>query len=164
MNFQNTTIHCRSLSTFLYLFLLFNILFCPSLPFFSHSIFFGYRSLSVPLVLHMSIFCLLLSFLLWSLQYIRYFFLCPFYIWGGIKINLNFLTSNSWPGEDWHQNKVCRLAEDGEKLQNKFSLTPTAPLGDSQSLPPLTTTAMTDAHNIIVGPARIAISQQETKH
>ncbi len=35
--------------------------------------------------------------------------------------NWNFvILANSWLGENWPQNKVCRLAQGEEKLQNRF--------------------------------------------
>ncbi len=37
------------------------------------------------------------------------------------KSTLNFvMLADSWLGEGWPQNKVCRLAQDEEKLQNRF--------------------------------------------
>jgi hypothetical protein len=47
--------------------------------------------------------------------------------------NSNFVLVNSWLGEDWPQNKVCRLAQGAEKLQNRF-FSPAVSMVNSQSL------------------------------
>jgi hypothetical protein len=73
--------------------------------------------------------------------------------------------ANNWCGEDWHQNKACKLAQDRDSHRTTFPLTPAggpvALPGDSQSLQPLLAIAITEAIDFTNLPAKAIKSQQE---